>query len=199
MRASYLRFSAAVLLMMLAGCHSNPPCENTKAEYKTAVDRPRLQLPGNLSQSERMQPLVIPSVPANPQQLDPAPRCLDEPPSYFARKGAVAETAEDVVKAWATAWNGRKVPAVMQMYSPSFQAPGTEGSAEFLQQRSEQVATGRLPAAKLDDMQVTATGADHRTVTFVQRFGDDRVRKELVLVREGGNWRIVSERTLESP
>ncbi len=187
--------------MLLAGCHSNPACENTKAEYQTAVNRPRLQLPGNLSQSERMQPLVIPPVPANPQKLDPAPRCLDEPPPYFARKSSasVAETVEDAVKAWAEAWNGRKVPAVMAMYSPSFQAPGTAGSAEFLQQRSEQVATGRLPAARLEDVQVTAQGADHRTVTFVQRFDDDRVHKELVLVREGGNWRIVSERTLEAP
>ena len=45
---------------------------------------------------------------------------------------------------------------------------------------------------------MTAQSADRRTVTFVQRFGGNHVRKELVLVREGGNWRIVSEKTLES-
>jgi hypothetical protein len=191
-----MRSSAAVLLVLLAGCHSNPACES-EGEYKTAVNRPRLQLPGNLSQSERMQPLVIPPVPANAQQLDPAPHCLDEPPQYYTRQGTVADTAEEAVRAWATAWNERKAPAVLQMYSPSFQAPGTAGSAEFLDQRSELITNGRAPAAKLEDLQVTAQGADHRTVTFVQRFGDDRVRKELVLVREGGNWRIVSERTLE--
>ncbi len=84
------RSSAAVLLVLLAGCHSNPVCESD-AEYKTAVNRPRLQLPGNLSASERMAPLVIPPVPASPQKLDPAPRCLDQPPQYFARKGAVAD------------------------------------------------------------------------------------------------------------
>ena len=192
-----IRSSAALLLVLLAGCHSNPACESS-SEYKTAINRPRLQLPGKLSQSERMQPLVIPSVSAKPQQLDPAPRCLDEPPQYFARKGTVADNAEQAVEAWAAAWSDRKVPAVMQMYSPSFQAPGTSGSAEFLDQRREQVATGRVPAAKLENVQVTSQGSDRRTVTFVQRFGDDRVRKELVLVREGGNWRIISERTLET-
>jgi len=31
----------------------------------------------------------------------------------------------------------------------------------------------------------------------VQRFGDNAVRKELTLVREGPGWRIVSERTIE--
>jgi hypothetical protein len=44
---------------------------------------------------------------------------------------------------------------------------------------------------------VTTVGADKRVVTFVQRFGDDRVRKELTLAREKQGWRIVSERTLE--
>ena len=53
-------------------------------------------------------------------------------------------------------------------------------------------------AAKIDDIQVTAQSADRRTVTFVQRIGGDRIRKELVLVREGGNWRIISEKTVET-
>ena len=40
-------------------------------------------------------------------------------------------------------------------------------------------------------------GADRRVVTFVQRFGEGAVRKELTLAREGELWRIVAERTLE--
>ena len=40
-------------------------------------------------------------------------------------------------------------------------------------------------------------GGDRRVVTFVQRFGDGGLRKELTLVREAAGWRIVSERTLE--
>jgi hypothetical protein len=44
---------------------------------------------------------------------------------------------------------------------------------------------------------VTPSGADRRVVTFVQRFGEGAVRKELTLVRDGATWRIVAERTLE--
>jgi hypothetical protein len=192
-----LRSCTAALLVLLTGCHSNPACD-TDAEYLRAVDRPRLQLPGNLAASERMAPLVIPPVPVDPARLDPAPSCLDEPPLFFARKGAVADSAEEAVKAWAAAWSERRTQAVMQMYSPSFQAPGVAGSAEFLDQRRDQVTTGATPAAGLEDVEVTAQGADRRTVTFVQRFDRERVRKELVLVREGGNWRIISERTFDA-
>jgi len=103
-----------------------------------------------------------------------------------------------IVRVWAAAWSEQNAPAVLKLYSPSFQPPGVTGTAEFLDQRREEVTTGPAPAAKVDDIRVTAQSADRRTVTFVQRFGGNHVRKELVLVREGGNWRIVSEKTLES-
>ncbi len=209
MPLSPLRTGAAVLLLLLAGCHSNPACD-PEAEYTQAVDRPRLQLPGTLAQSERMAPLVIPPQQTEGVKLDPAPHCLDEPPSYYTRKASTAaagaagastlamDSAEDVVRVWAAAWSEQNAPAVLKLYSPSFQPPGVTGTAEFLDQRREEVTTGPAPAAKVDDIRVTAQSADRRTVTFVQRFGGNHVRKELVLVREGGNWRIVSEKTLES-
>jgi hypothetical protein len=34
-------------------------------------------------------------------------------------------------------------------------------------------------------------------VTFVQRFATNSLRKELVLVREAGSWRIASEKVVE--
>src|SRR5688572_16521313 len=73
------------LPMILAGCRSSPSCD-PDAEYRHAIDRPRLELPGTLSQSERMAPLVIPPVQADVGKLDPQPTCLDEPPPFFARK-----------------------------------------------------------------------------------------------------------------
>jgi hypothetical protein len=197
---------AAILLALpitLAGCRSNPAC-SPDAEYRQAIDRPRLELPGTLSQSERMVPLVIPPMQAEVGKLDPPPTCLDEPPPFYARKATGAapsvagDTAESVVETWNAAWSERRAPAVMQLYSPSFQPPGVAGSAEFLDQRREQIATGPAPAPKLEDVQVTAQTSDRRTVTFVQRFGSERLRKELILVREGGNWRIVSEQVLET-
>jgi uncharacterized lipoprotein len=189
-----------LLLASLAGCgttHSSP-CFDDVA-YAKAVERPRLKMPPDVPGSEHPAVLAIPPVAADPAKLDPAPRCIDEPPSFFGRKATVADSAEVAVNAWAAAWADRRTDAVMQLYSPAFQAPGTGGSAAFLEQRRQQVQTGTAPAARLEDVTVSTTGADRRVITFVQRFGEVRVRKELTLVLEKQGWRIVAERTLEAP
>jgi len=188
----------AVPLAALAGCGSSPKraCGGD-SEYLAAVERPPLQLPPEIVPSERLKPLAIPPVDPAPNVLDPAPACLDQPPRYFDRRGAVADPVEEVVRAWAAAWAARQPDAVIQNYSSAFQAPGEGGSAAFLEQRGEQVAGGRAPEPRLEEFNVTASAPDRRVVTFVQRFGDGALRKELTLVREPAGWRIVSERTLE--
>jgi ketosteroid isomerase-like protein len=188
----------ALPLVALAGCSSSPQraCGGN-TDYLAAVERPPLQLPPEIVPTERMKPLAIPPVDPVPNVLDPVPACLDQPPRYFARKGAAADPAEEVVRAWNAAWAARQADAVIRTYSEAFQAPGQAGSAEFLDQREQQVATGPAPDAKLEDVTVTAAGPDRRVVTFVQRFGDGALRRELTLVREPAGWRIVSERTLE--
>jgi len=197
MRPSLLRILLpAFLLAALAGCSTTQSCGGNQ-DYLQAQERPLLQLPPSMVASERLKPVVIPPLAPDSQKLDPQPRCLDYPPPYFARKGKVADSAEDAVRAWGAAWAERKPDAVMQMYSPSFQTPGEGGSAAFLQQREQQVDTGRAPSATLQEVVVTAQGTNRRVVTFIQVFGQDRIRKELTLVSEGGVWKIVSERTVE--
>lgn len=197
MRLTSLRLLVPVLLLAtLAGCSTTRSC-GSNTEYLQAVERPPLQLPPEITPTERISPLAIPAVDPNPSVLDPVPLCLDDPPRFFARKGAAADSAEEAVRAWAAAWAARNPDAVVQAYSAEFQAPGAGGSAAFLEQRREQVASGRAPEARIDEVVVTPSGADRRVVTFVQRFGDGAVRKELTLVRDGAAWRIVAERTLE--
>ena len=191
----YLSLLAA-LLPALAGCNTQRSCGGNQ-DYLAAVDRPPLQLPPGLVASERVDPLQIPAASPTPVRLDPAPRCLDQPPPYFARAGAVADTSEEAVKAWALAWNQRDVDTVMAMYADNFQSPGGGGSVAYLDQRREQVTAGRSPSPNLEDVQVTTVSANRRVVSFVQRFGDDGVRRELTLDFDGANWRIVSERTVE--
>ncbi len=196
MRLTPLRLLApAILLLPLAGCGTTRSCEGNQ-DYLQADSRPPLRLPPEITPTERMAPLAIPPADPNPARLDPEPRCLDQPPSYFARKAAGADPAGDAVRAWAAAWAARQPDAVIQVYSSSF-TPAEGGSAEFMEQRRQQVETGRAPDAGLEDLTVATTGSDRRVVTFVQRFGDGALRKELILVREGSTWRIVSERTLE--
>ena len=199
MRPNPLRTILLLAVVALAGCSGGAPRQpcGGNAEYLAAVERPPLQLPPEIIPTERMKPLAIPAVDPNPNVLDPEPRCLEQPPRFFARKGTVADAAEDVVRGWAAAWAARQPDGVIGLYASSFQAPGEGGSAAFLEQRREQVATGRAPEPKLEDVTVTASGGDRRVVTFVQRFGDGALRKELTLAREPAGWRIVAERTLE--
>jgi hypothetical protein len=186
----------ALPLLALAACSSTPSCGGNQ-DYLEAAERPPLQLPPEITPTERIQPMVIPPVDPAPTVLDPVPECLDEPPRFFARKGSTADPAAEAVRAWAAAWAARNADVVIAAYSESYQA-ATEGeSAEFLAQRRQQVESGRLPEPNLEDVKVTTVGADRRVVTFVQRFGEGAVRKELTLVREGTAWRIVAERTLE--
>jgi hypothetical protein len=188
----------ALPLAILAGCGTTGARScGGNADYLQAVERPPIKLPPEVTPTERIQPMQIPVVDPDPVRLDPQPRCLDEPPRFFARKGTVADPVEDAVRLWAWAWASRKADAVLQMYSPDFQATGEGGLPAFLEQRRQQVETGRSPEPKLEDVVVTASGTDRRVVTFVQRFGEGGVRKELTLEREGVLWRIVAERTLE--
>jgi hypothetical protein len=80
---------AASLMLMLTACNSTPKCVGGD-EYLQAVDRPRLDLPANVTASERMAPLVIPPAAPDSEQLEPAPNCLDEPPPYGTGRRAAA-------------------------------------------------------------------------------------------------------------
>jgi hypothetical protein len=183
-------------LALLAGCASSNRCGGNQ-DYLSARDRPKLQLPEGVTGSERLagSVLAIPMVDPNPDKLDPVPACLDQPPGFFRRAGGVADSAEDAVNAWANAWANRKANQVAAFYSPNFQAEG--GSAVFIEQRRQQVESGTAPKAELEETTLSVTAPDRRVITFVQRFGENAVRKELTLVREAPGWRIVSERTIE--
>jgi hypothetical protein len=186
------------LAALLSGCNSLQPC-STNAEYQKAQDRPRLQMPAGVPGSEKLGGgTIIPPPAKETAKLDPPPKCLDEPPPFFGpRKDVASDSVEAAVGAWAAGWAARNPDAVASMYSARFQAP-EGGAGPYLDQRRQEVATGQPPAPKLEEVSVTAAGPDRRVVTFVQRFGDKPIRKELTLQREPQGWRIVAERTLEA-
>jgi hypothetical protein len=98
---------------------------------------------------------------------------------------------------WAAAWSNRKPDQVAAFYSPQFQTTEQGGATAYIEQRKQQVATGKAPDLKLEEVKAVAQGNSRSTVTFVQRFGDGAVRKELTLVKDSQGWRIVAERTIE--
>jgi len=48
----------------------------------------------------------------------------------------------------------------------------------------------------VEGLTVEPEGPDRRVATFVQKFGTNSLRKQLVMIREAGSWRIVEERVL---
>ncbi len=87
---------AVGLVLALAGCGTTTTCKMDNTDYVLARERPRLQMPEGVSGSERIggSVLVIPPAAPDPDKLDPAPRCLDEPPAW-SRRSATLNPADD--------------------------------------------------------------------------------------------------------
>jgi hypothetical protein len=183
---------------VLAGCASNNPCGGNQ-DYLAARDRPQLQLPEGVTGSERLggSAMVIPPAAPDPQKLDPAPKCLDQPPPFFGKQAVMAGSAEEAVYIWAAAWANQKPDQVAAFYSPEFQASDGGGAGAFIDERKQDVARGQAPDARLDELKGADAAGGKRVVTFVQRFGKDAYLKELTLVKDAQGWRIVAERTLQ--
>lgn len=197
--ARRLTVCCALLLPVLAGCFgggSDPVCAERNEPYLASRNNPLLKVPDGMTQPNRAEALAIPDAKAG----TPSGRtsCLDEPPSYFRSTGTTARSPEEVVASWAQAWANREADAVVALYSSTFTAPtDSAGSAAWLEQRREQVATGPTPDPVVEGLRVEPDGADRRVVRFVQKFGTNSLRKELILVREGASWRIVAEKVAE--
>ncbi|HVN42862.1 MAG TPA: hypothetical protein VMT50_08765 [Steroidobacteraceae bacterium] len=86
------------LLLPVVGLAALTGCSPMRAScfddltYLQAHERPRLQMPEGVAASERITPVVIPPVAPDAAKLDPQPRCIDNPPSYFGKKGPPAAT-----------------------------------------------------------------------------------------------------------
>ena len=181
----------------LTGCATSNPCGDNP-EYLAAQERTRLQMPEGVTGSERLSGgMTIPPVAPDPAKLDPAPKCLDQPPAYFGPKAVMAGSAEEAVYVWASAWSNRKPDQVAAFYSPQFQTAESGGAVAYIEDRKQQVANGDAPDARLEELKTKDAGPDRKVVTFVQRFGKDAYVKELTLAKDAQGWRIVAERTLQ--
>jgi hypothetical protein len=184
-------------LTVLTGCATRNPC-GENPEYLTAQERPRLEMPEGVMGSERLGGgMIIPPAAPDPAKLEPAPKCLDQPPAYFGPKVVMAGSVEEAVYVWAAAWANRKPDQVASFYSPQFESTGSGGATAYIEDLKQQVASGDVPDARLEELKTKDAGTDRKVVTFVQRFGKDAYVKELTLAKDAQGWRIVAERTLQ--
>ena len=180
---------------LLAACGgSEPKCVDPDEPYLGARNNPQLHVPDGMTQPNRSEALAIPEA-KKAANSSVRTACLDTPPSYFRSTGTVARSPEEVVASWAQAWANREGDAVVALYSTQFVAPtDSSGAKDWLEQRREQVATGPVPDSMVKGLKVEPDGSDRRIVSFTQQFGVNALKKQLVLVRESGSWRIVEEK-----
>jgi hypothetical protein len=182
--------------LLLAACGGHDPgCVDPKEPYLAARNNAQLHVPDGMTTPNRAEALAIPDEKAAAGKPGATDACLDSPPSYFRSTGTVARSPEEVVASWAQAWANRESDAVVALYSAQFVAPtDASGASAWIEQRREQVATGPVPDPMVQGLKVEPDGADRRIVSFTQRFGVNALKKQLVMVRESGSWRIVEEK-----
>lgn len=197
--SSKIMFLFGVLLLGagLSACKSSPKvadCNDRKAGYLRAQDHALLQIPDGLEPPDRRNALTIPTetVAQNAKST-----CSDSAPSYFGTAGRIAASPEETVADWAQAWADRNVDAVIAMYSSKFgsDTPDSSGTA-VLDQRRAEVANGPAVSARVKNLKITQADEDRRVARFTQQFGSNAVQKELTLIREGGVWKITSEKVV---
>ncbi|HEY6641101.1 hypothetical protein [Povalibacter sp.] len=200
MLLSFRRFVPVVLgALVLSACGgASRNCLDPDEPYLAARNNAPLRVPEGMSSPDRSAALAIPEGPASSGNAASGSGCLAAAPSYFRSSGTVARSPEEVVASWAQAWAAREGDAVVALYSTGFVAPtDTAGASAWLEQRREQVATGPVPESMVESLTVEPEGPDRRVASFVQKFGTNSVRKQLVMVREQSSWRIVEERVVE--
>ncbi|HKP65297.1 MAG TPA: hypothetical protein VJX31_01640 [Casimicrobiaceae bacterium] len=190
-----MKWLFALSVVLLAACGgSEPKCVDPDEPYLGAKNNPPIQVPAGMTQPNRSEALAIPQGKQAASKSGHS-ACLDTPPSYFRSTGTVARSPEEVVASWAQAWANREADAVVALYSTQFVAPtDASGAKEWIEQRREQVATGPVPDSMVKGLKVEPDGSDRRIVSFTQQFGVNALKKQLILVRESGSWRIVEEK-----
>ena len=105
--------------------------------------------------------------------------------------------ARGAIRGWATAWANQDVEAYLGSYSRDFQPTGGLSREAWEAKRRERLTAPTSIEVELSEIDVRIGENDHVTATFVQQYRSDRyrdaVKKNLELVREQGQWKILKE------
>jgi tetratricopeptide (TPR) repeat protein len=109
-----------------------------------------------------------------------------------------AKTAEHAVRAWASAWASKDIPAYLAAYAKDFNPPGKQTRGAWEEERRRKIKGKSNIAVKLENLSVRVDGAK-AVVKFRQDYRADSLsvssRKTLDLVKVGDKWLIQREST----
>ena len=174
---------------------------NAAAKNKLSLTRELVGRPGSTIVA------AAPKEPAKPEPVKPAPAPVEKPkPAPVEKPAPVAKPAADasaeVLKAvndWAQAWSNKDADGYLSHYAKEFKTPGGEARAAWEKTRRGRITAPKSIAVGVESANVAMDGADRATVTFRQNYRSDvlksSTRKTLVMVRSGGRWQIVEEKS----
>ena len=169
---------------------------NTAAKNKLSLTRELVGRPGPAPAVVAAAPKEAPKEAAKPEAAKPEP---EKPkPTPAAPADATAEVLK-AVNGWAEAWSKKDADGYLAYYAKEFKTPGGEARAAWEKTRRARIEAPKSIAVGVESPKVTMTGADRATVTFRQSYRSDVLksnsRKTLVMVRTGGRWQIVEEKS----
>lgn len=218
---------AGLAVLTFAACSSDSPtCEDMKGDYRLAKDAPALSIPEGMASPDRSAALVVPPVSkasssgrgtcleSPPSYFGTSGRIAITPEQIITSwaQDWADRNADAVLTLYsenfvAPAESGRG-PWLDERREQIVRGPVPDAKLEDLKVRDE---GNKRPTIKSRIVKVVNRALwwrrqkqdardevdNRRIVSFTQHFGDHALRKELTLVREGGSWRIVSERVLD--
>ncbi len=133
-------------------------------------------------------------------------RPLSEPDSAGKAAGEAKPGTDAAVRAavmeWAEAWSDQRIDDYLSFYASSFRPPGGMSHGDWESLRRQRISSPASITISLEQLEVVTVADRVAVATFIQSYRSDvysdRVSKLLDLVREGGEWRILEERVVES-
>jgi ketosteroid isomerase-like protein len=105
---------------------------------------------------------------------------------------------ETFVQAWASAWSSQDVDRYLDFYSDDFQPAEGKSLRKWRSERRYRVAYPAYIRVEIEDVKTQMLTPSQAEATFTQRYESNTFRdstaKELLLERQGNEWKIVQER-----
>lgn len=167
---------------------------NAAAKNKLSLTRELVGRPGAT---------VVAAAPKEAAKPEAAPAATEKPkPEPEKPAPAAADASAEVVKAvnaWAQAWSKKDADGYLSHYAKDFKTPGNEARAAWEKTRRARITAPKSISVGINSPKVTMNGVDRATVTFRQNYRSDvlksETRKTLIMVREGGRWQILEEKS----
>lgn len=129
---------------------------------------------------------------ANDVEIESASESLD-----VSRRDDLTSELNMFVRRWSQAWSNQDVDKYLSFYSRNFVPENNISYARWTNLRKKLLRTPRFIKVNISNQQVAQYGNNKAYVTFDQKYRSekysDRVKKELILVKEYGEWRIIRE------